>query len=285
MGLGSRKESESPQLSIEGTRLFALPSPQDTSVKVLPLWGLHNPLPMHVLCSLLGTAFFACGHMGYLGCRGKFPTGAERRISSIFFLQKSPLVRSAALCTLSLPHTGILSGLKLWRPDACCHSLCEFTHAPVLLCLDGTISLESAATSGPYNLSASPSAQTLNLEGTGWIRTSHSALSSTPEHCCSTVPRQFHCFGTSMTISKPVSSSSFATHASFPRTRIIFWSYSFLTMNIVWTNKWSLYGAHQGNRVHSGTASPHLPDMHRGSKIPALLALTCILLVFLVKFA
>lgn len=159
MGLGSGKESESPHLSIEGTCLFSLPSPRDTSIKVLPLWGLHNPLPMHVPCSLLGTAFFACGHMGYLGCRGKLPTGAERCASSVFFLQKSPLVRSGALCTLPLPHTGILSGLQLRGPGACCHSL-WFTHAPVLLCLDGTFSLKSATTSGSYNHSASPSAQT-----------------------------------------------------------------------------------------------------------------------------
>jgi len=161
---------------------------------------------MHVPCSLLGTAFFACGHIGYLGCRGKLPTGAERCASSVFFLQKSPLVRSGALCPLPLPHTGILSGL--WGPDTCCHSLCG-SHMHQSCYVWMALSPWSQPPSLTLTVIPPPLLhRPLNPEVTGWMRTSHPALSSTPEHCCPTVSRQFHRLGTRTAISKPVSSSS-----------------------------------------------------------------------------
>jgi hypothetical protein len=50
--------------------------------------------------------------------------------------------------TLPSLSAGTLSGLDLWKSCACCHSLCEFVCAPVLLCMDGTVSMGSSITSG-----------------------------------------------------------------------------------------------------------------------------------------
>jgi hypothetical protein len=97
----------------------------------------------------------------------------------------------------------ILGFCLVWACGGLMHaaSLCEFTPAPVLLCLDNTVSLESATTSDSYNLSTRLLHRPLTLEGRDWMWISFSTRSFTPEHCCSTAPRQLHCLGTRMAVS------------------------------------------------------------------------------------
>ena len=66
------------------------------------------------------------------------------------------LVRSGTLCPLPPLHAGILLGLNLWRPCACCPSLCESICVAVLLWLADAVLLESSITPFYSNISVSP---------------------------------------------------------------------------------------------------------------------------------
>lgn len=94
------------------------------------------------------------------------------------------LVRSETLCPLPLLCPGILSGLSLCRGCAPCHSLCEFTCVPALLCLDNTVFLGATPTSfGSYDLSTFSSSLTaLCLAGRGLTRASYLGLSAPKIH-------------------------------------------------------------------------------------------------------
>ena len=63
------------------------------------------------------------------------------------------LVKGCTLCLLLCTFLIIvfLSVLNLWESCVYCHSLCQFTYVSVLFCL--TVSLESSANSGSYDLS------------------------------------------------------------------------------------------------------------------------------------
>lgn len=71
----------------------------------------------------------------------------------IFFLCKqilivdSFLVRDASLCSLPLFIAGPQLAWTCYRPCECCPSLCEFTRASVLLCLQDTVSMQSSVPS------------------------------------------------------------------------------------------------------------------------------------------
>lgn len=63
----------------------------------------------------------------------------------------------------------------------------------------------------------------LSLEGRDLIQTSHSPyIVLSILNSCATVPKQFHCLRTSMTIFGPVSYSSSSPDCNFPEIRIIF---------------------------------------------------------------
>jgi hypothetical protein len=53
------------------------------------------------------------------------------------------LVRSGTLCPHHRLYAGIVSGLNLCR-SVCCHSVCGFICASILLSLDGTVFLKSS---------------------------------------------------------------------------------------------------------------------------------------------
>lgn len=134
----------------------------DTAAKVLPLRGLHDFFPMCGLGFLLGMTFFACGHMGCLGCWEKsFPWRLRLSGQLCTLTKKAFFFLLEVRLWVHLPFY-ILGSCPVWnwRSCVCCPSPSEFIHASVLLYLDDTVSLESATTSGSYSLPTSSSAQT-----------------------------------------------------------------------------------------------------------------------------
>lgn len=98
---------------------------------------------------------------------------------------KQPLDGSS--CSLPRLSAEPQSGLDLCRPCECCHSLCEFWWASVLLYPEGTVSLEPSITSGFYSLFSSPLCRRLYPEGRGLEKTFLLGLSapglSLSAHC------------------------------------------------------------------------------------------------------
>lgn len=100
-------------------------------------------------------------------------------LEKIFFLQWSGFSpkRNGFLFPSSYPLELVAlvhfwSGLNLCGSCACCHGLCEFIHASVLLCLEDTVYLEPSTTSGSWVFLPPLLYTLLSLEGGIWWRQS-----------------------------------------------------------------------------------------------------------------
>lgn len=108
---------------------------------------------------------------------GYLPSGTplEKAFSSKGEVDSPSLVVTFGISgSCSLPHfsAGVWSGLNLCRSCACCHSLCEFIHASVLLCLEDTVYSEPSTTSGSWVFLPPLLYTLLSLEGGIWWRQS-----------------------------------------------------------------------------------------------------------------
>lgn len=125
----------------------------------------------------------------------------------------------------------------LWpmQSCACCHRICEFIWALLLLYLEGTISLESSIISGSYNLSAS--SFPINLwalrKRRGLMRTFHLGLSARKSVTLCQCPVVCLCV-----------KSLYSTKSFYDKGWIMHWYFVFLPQGNVYP-WWCVFGCSQ----------------------------------------
>lgn len=80
-------------------------------------------------------------------------------------------IRDGSLCPFALSALGPYRAYS-WADSACCHSLCEFSYALLLLCLEGLLSLVPFTDPGSNNLPLLPKSS-LSSEGRALTETAY----------------------------------------------------------------------------------------------------------------